>query len=443
MLAALTLGLGLRAWFVVHYARVAGDSLIYGDIARNLLQRHVYGFSLDPHFAHGVRPTLIRVPGYPLFLAACFAVFGVDRYGAVLWVQVVVDLGTCLLVSGLAGRLFGRRAGMAGLWLAALCPFTANYVIAPLTETLTLFTIAAAFYCFQRWREALDGKREAWWLVGLGAALAYSVLLRPEQGLLAAALVPAVLLVGNLRKALLVSVLTVLPLVPWAARNWQVFHRVQPLAPRFANDPGEFNPAGFERWYRTWAIDFASTDAVYWHYDGAPIAVGDLPNRAFDSQAQYAETEALLDDYNLTTSSSPDLDVRFDAIARARIKSDPLRYYVSLPVARWFNMTFRPRADMLPVPLEWWRFRAHRGVTVFAWGYAGLSLAYLLLAGATVWRREDWARHRTLVGAMLGFLALRSLLLMTIDNSEPRYTLEFFPVVLVLGAAVFARRPRV
>src|SRR5271154_113159 len=141
--------------------------------------------------------------------------------------------------------------------------------------------------------------------------MAYSVLLRPEQGLLAASVIPAMLWMSWRRdetrrlrlKAILPVVLAalcvVLPLAPWALRNWRTFHVVQPLAPRYATDPGEFVPLGFQRWYRTWAIDFASTEEVYWNYDSASVEIGDLPVRAFDSGEQYARTEAILNDYNL------------------------------------------------------------------------------------------------------------------------------------------------
>src|ERR1043166_4298674 len=136
---ALALGLALRLLFVVHTPRIAGDTLIYGDIAKNWMQHGVYGFSQT---ASGPVPTLIRLPGYPLFLALCFGIFGADHYRAVMVVQCLIDLVTCLLVADLARRLFGRRAGMVVLWLAVLCPFTANYVAAPLTETLSLLCIA-------------------------------------------------------------------------------------------------------------------------------------------------------------------------------------------------------------------------------------------------------------------------------------------------------------
>ena len=80
--AALVAGLLLRLWFVHHMARYVGDSLVYGDIARNLLLHRVYGFTGQGGTPGSIliRPTLIRLPGYPLFLAACFRLFGMENY---------------------------------------------------------------------------------------------------------------------------------------------------------------------------------------------------------------------------------------------------------------------------------------------------------------------------------------------------------------------------
>src|ERR1700758_5055901 len=86
---AIVTGFALRLGFIAHAAKIDCDSLIYGDIAKNLLTHGVYGFSQT---AAGPAPTLIRLPGYPLFLMLCFRVFGVDRYTAVMGVQAVVDL---------------------------------------------------------------------------------------------------------------------------------------------------------------------------------------------------------------------------------------------------------------------------------------------------------------------------------------------------------------
>ncbi len=457
---ALLAGLLLRLFFLLRFPYTAGDSLIYGDIAHNLLVHHVYGFQKVLGAATGApRPTLIRLPGYPLFLAACFRIFGLDRFGPVLFVQAVLDLGTCCLLAATAARLFGRRAGVAALWLSALCPFTANYAAAPLTETLTLFCIAAAFFSLKRWQKKVSdsgGARFDRWLLLLALALAYAILLRPEQGLLAAAMLPAVVWISlrasrasrasgpqgmlrALRPAVAVAVLTILPLVPWTIRNWQVFHVFEPLAPRFATDPGETNPSGFQRWYRTWAIEFASTESVYWPYDGTPISLSDLPARAFDSPEQYVATDALLNTYNDNPDATPEIDKRFNALGIERIRHHGFRYYVQLPLARLLNMTLRPRTEMLPVPVVWWRFREHPRSSFVALALAALNLMFIALAALTAVRRELWSRRDPLLWSMLATIGMRCALLLTLDNSEPRYTLEFYPVLLILGSATIAR----
>ena len=433
VIAALAAGLALRLWWVWRYGQTTVDGRVYGEFARNVIEHHVYGWD---RVGKAPLPTLIRLPGYPLFLGVCFLLFGMENYTAVMLVQVVVDLATCLLLGGLAARMFGRRAGVAAVWMAALCPFMANYTAVPLTETWTLFCMAAAFYGVARW--SADTGRAWWWGVGIGAALSYAVLLRPEQGMLAVAVVPAMVWLGGrrrLRQVGVVCVLTVLPLAPWAVRNWRVFHVIQPLAPRYATDPGDRINYGFQRWYRTWAAEFTTTETVYWNYDGSPILIQDLPDRAFDSNAQYAETAAVLAQYDENDNPSDALDQQFMAIAEERVHADPVRYYVVLPVARVLDMLFRPRTELLPVPLEWWKFRLHKGADALEWGYAGLNAGYFVLAWFGLRRRGPSA----LVWMMVSTTVMRSLLLLTLDNSEARYTLEFYPVMLVLGSAVVAR----
>jgi 4-amino-4-deoxy-L-arabinose transferase-like glycosyltransferase len=466
--AALVAGLLLRLWFIRHLAVVQGDTLVYGAIAKNWLQTGVYGFGHQTTAAGltVVRPTLIRLPGYPLFLAACFRLFGMENYRAVLYVQAAADLLTCWLAAALAARLFGRRALLPVLWLAALCPFTANYVAAALTETLVLTTIALAFYAFARWQDAGLGFNPWLWVVAF--ALAYSLLLRPDQGLLSAAVIPAMLwrslatrepsrhVLAAALPTLAAALCIVLPFIPWTIRNGRTFHVFQPLAPRYANDPGDPPPLGFARWYRTWAIEFASTDEVYWCYDGNRIELPSLPPRAFELSSPAASeqlrdrTAALLADYNATTNVTPAIDARFAALAAERIHAHPILSYLGLPIARLFDMILRPRVEMMPIPDEWWRWKPRPAQAIFAAAYAALNLAYVALgcAGFFLWGRRHWLspgssnsgtnRFRQLALAMAASLILRCALLLTLDNAEPRYTLEFFPVLLAWAGALFA-----
>jgi hypothetical protein len=142
-LLATIAGLALRLFFVFRFPHVAGDSLIYGDIAKNWLQHGIYGLSGPDE----ISPTYIRLPGYPAFLAAVFAIFGMEHYRAVLALQVVVDVGTCFLIADMARRLVSPRAARAAFLLAALCPFLASYAAAALTETLEIFFTVLAFDC--------------------------------------------------------------------------------------------------------------------------------------------------------------------------------------------------------------------------------------------------------------------------------------------------------
>src|SRR5438132_12561617 len=121
------------------------DGKVYAQIARNVLEQHVYSHETEAPYD----PSLIRVPGYPLFLAAIYRVFGHTNNGAVRIVQALIDTGTCALVALLAflWQPDERRkiaTAIAALALAAVNPFTTIYAATILTEVPTTFLIVAA-----------------------------------------------------------------------------------------------------------------------------------------------------------------------------------------------------------------------------------------------------------------------------------------------------------
>jgi hypothetical protein len=445
--AALLAGAALRLLLFHFRPAFSNDGILYGQLAHNMVAHHVFGFTNDV-----IQPTLIRLPGYPVFLAACFALFGNANYLAVLWLQMAIDLASAALLAALASRIAGPRVGLAAIWLAALS-FTANYSVALLTETLSLTCVTLAFFALERWQASWLYQKPALRYAALaGCALSFAVLLRPDQGLLAAAIIPAILwialrttnrsLINKLLPATIASLIVLLPLLAWTARNWRAFHVIQPLAPRYANDPGETVPYGFQRWYRTWAIDFDSTYDVYWNYDDTTLNLADLPPRAFDNPQQQTQTAAIYAQYNQVTTATQAFDHAFARIASERIAAHPLRYYAELPVARELNMWLRPRTELMRLPIKWWQLHSHPRRSAFEIAYALLNAAYLILAiaGLLIWKRRLYNGRPAIAFAMLTFVALRSLLLLTLDNSEPRYTLECFPIVILLAAFTFAPR---
>jgi hypothetical protein len=517
-LCAILAGAALRVWMLHKFFEVSGDSQLYGSMAKNLLLHGRYAVSDGSGMAH---ETLIRLPGYPLFLAACFRLFGMENYFAPACIQIVADLAGCILLALLAHRITRRMsAAQATLWLACLCPFTAIFTAFPLTEAPTLFCIALAMGALARFQDRAD------WPSALAFtfAITYAALLRPDGALIALAFAPPMILAlwrstvptglrvrstvppdvlkdhdpgvvlteqvpggalkrhdpgvalkghdfsradsrtnlsralapegwapdtplpqhslstsrfapgASARKLLVCLLLALTPFAAWTIRNARVFHVFQPLAPRYATDPGEPTWPGFQRWMKTWCLDFISTDQVYWNMPGSPLDIHDLPNRAFDSPAQRAETENLFADYQSNGMElAPDLDARFAQLAARRIAAHPLRYYLWLPIGRVADMLFRPRVENLPIDLDWWVYAHHWAETRFSWFYVGLNAFYFLLAVAGLCMRPrlwPW---------MVLYFVLRCALLATIEAPEARYTIEFFPTFTVLGGIAISR----
>jgi 4-amino-4-deoxy-L-arabinose transferase-like glycosyltransferase len=436
-------GLILRLIFLIRFPAVVTDSFVYGDIAKNWLQHGIYGLS----GADEISPTYIRLPGYPAFLAFIFAIFGMEHYRAVLVTQVFIDMGTCFVCADLARRLLGERSAKGAFVLAALCPFLADYSAAALTETLEIFFTALGLHLAVR---AFQERTIFAW-IGCGLSCAAAILLRPDGALLLFAIVLYVVWTairqwqrsGNARSvtvyaqgALVVTLLAVAPLAPWAWRNWKVFHRFQPLAPRYANEEDEFVPRGFNRWVKTWIADYTSVEEIYWAVPGSAIEASKLPNRAFDSAQQQAATARLIDDYNNLLHVSPELDGRFDSVASERIRARPVRYYLSLPLIRIADMWLRPRTEMLPCDSRWWEFNDDPKWSALAVAFGVVSLLYIV-CGFTGFVR---ARKVHLLSFLLLFVIVRSLFLGTLENPEPRYTLEMYPVVIVFAAAALWRK---
>ena len=434
--------LALRLVFLRQFPSVSNDSFLYGDIAKNWLQHGVFGLTE----AGRVVPTDIRLPGYPAFLALVFSIFGMEHYRAVLCVQIFVDLATCFLISDLARRTLSDRAAKAAFLLAGVCPFLANYSAAALTETLEIFFTVLALDFAVAGLDALEGGRLFPWF-GCGAAIAGAILLRPDGGLLLLAVLAYLAFLAFQRTragqsgrcifaaGVVVVGISLLPLVPWALRNLHSMHRFQPLAPRYANAADEVVPTGFNRWVKTWMAEYTSVEEIYWSMPGEAVDANKLPARAFDSAQQRQATLDLFREYNAQLLLSPPLDARFAALATERVHSHPLRYYVWLPGLRIADMWLRPRTELLPSDPRWWEFNDDPKWSALAVAFGAIGLLYIgaALAGVTL---SPITKHFAL---FLTFVMARSVFLGTLENPEPRYTLEMYPVVVIAASALFGK----
>ncbi len=459
----------LRLIFVFAFPAITSDSDIYANIASNWLHHSSYALTEGGQIV----PTDIRLPGYPALLALIFFIARGNHFVPVLLAQVLFDLGTCFLIADLARRLFSHRAAMAAFLLSGLCPFLANYSAAALAETAEIFfTVVALDFAViglqdlglqEPGLQELDSQKlrspesqpkqpsrmrllQIWPSCGLAVGVA--ILFRPDGGLLLVSLgiCFAWIFLRAIRShhgvgsivpaAVLTGIFALLPLLPWTLRNFHTLHEFQALAPRYATDPGEYLAAGFNLWTKTWIADYASVEEVYWNVPGYSIDIKDLPSRAFDSSAQRAKTEQMLNAYNQTKSVSPELDAQFFDLARERIHTHPFRYYMGLPASRIADMWLRPRTGLLPADVRWWEWNDSALWSAVTLALGAINLVYIVGGLCGFFRVRPTA---PLVLLAL-FCAVRSLFLGTLENPEPRYTLEMYPVVIIFFSACFAGR---
>ena len=534
-LTLLTFAGGFRILVAHHWPNDApDDGRVYAQIARNLLEQHSFSDATEPPY----EPTLIRLPGYPLFLAAIYKVFGHGNNGAVRIVQALIDTATCGLIALLAfywepDEERKRGAAIAALALAAVCPFTTIYSATILTEVPTIFlavamcVAATKAFTTEGTENASRRNRILWWsATGFLGGLA--VLIRPDSGLFVAAIGLTLVVAGairfkqHLRKTLVSGVVFslafVIVLTPWTIRNWRVFHRFQPLAPAHGEMPNEYVAHGYYRWLRTWLDDERYIAPFLWSLDADPIDIDDVPPQAFDSEDEKIRVAALFDKYNdpdgsqavnsatpqpsptpkasptQTPASSPrppvkppasqknsnvnanssadedtsddsdqgdepdnpnesaqpepephghvqmtpEIDAAFAQLARERIARHPFRFYVWLPIARAETMWFDTHSQYWPfegdlLPLEDLDYTGHQQfwLPLFA-GLTGVYTLLGLLGGWLLWASRKVAARRWLLLAGL-IIFSRLAFFSTLENPEPRYVVEFFPFLSILG----------
>ncbi len=444
----LAVGLVLRLAFVYFPRPVDDDTFDYLQMGHNLFHYGIYGTGAGDDMG----PSTYRLPGYPIFLAtfeSLFARFWPNTWFTTVFLfQTAVDLVSGLLLAAFARRHLSDRAAEVTLALAMLCPFTAVYSAIAMTECFSVFAISLGIYAAGRAIAAeATGKRDLSALIMAGCASAFGTLLRPDGIFLFAAIAlglfsytlrnhaaaqPAhIAFRRSLAATSIFSIVALLPLVPWTVRNWEVFHIFQPLAPRYA-DPGELSIAGARRWLRTWTIDFADTAVVCWQFPGNFVDPIDIPQRAFDSPQQRAYGLQLLAEYNRDFSLTPSLIDRFGAVAGVNIKAHPIRYYVGLPLLRDADMLLRPRTLEFSLDVFWWRWSEHPAESAWAIFLGLLNLFYVVAAASA------FIRRRVPLPWMLGsYIVLRFILLGAMENPEPRYTVQCFPILIVAAAAAF------
>jgi 4-amino-4-deoxy-L-arabinose transferase-like glycosyltransferase len=372
----------IRVAFVLFSHGTTGNPLLdserYTRVALNLLAGN--GFA-----EWGNHPTAFVPPLYPLFLSACFKVFGAGD----LPVKLIQALLGGLLpwpVFKMGRMLSGGPTGVLAAGVTAVYPDLVVMTGYLYTETVFIL-LTCLFFMFLL--GAIRTDRTASWVMaglafGLGMLVRNLLFFFPAFLLLAGLAVRA--LRPRLRKIILMSMAGYALLAPWTIRNALVFHRFVPVT----------TGGGREFWV------------------GSDIAHG--------GRFHYGETAGAVEALTAGAKSEPDKDALLMAAAFANIRENPAGYCkVCLgKAARYFFQVYEN------IPTGASRMTNRLIALVLALSYYPL-LAFGL-AGLWMSRRDraGWAP--------LTALFAYTLLLYTAMHFVPRYRIPLIPFMSLFAA---------
>ena len=167
---------------------------------------------------------------------------------------------------------------------------------------------------------------------------------------------------------------------------------------------------------------------------------GDSSGDEEDQPEEEPEPEENPEPADTNVEMTPEVDAGFAQIGQERVAHSRLRYYVKLPLKRAMTLWFDTHSQYYPfngelLPLADLDHDIHQQywLPLFA-GLTGIYTLFGVIGGWLLWRSRE--RRWLLMMALLIFLRLG--FFASLENPEPRYTVEFFPFLIILGAAGLA-----
>ncbi|MDR3416672.1 MAG: hypothetical protein P4L83_10845 [Nevskia sp.] len=384
-----------------------GDAIQYCDYAWNLAHYHV--FSMAAPGSDSVPPDAFRDPGYPLFLASLLLVWGSGDpwYHTVLLVQALIGALTAGLTVALALRWLRPRWALGAGLAVALWPHNVAIAGYLLSETLFGFMALLALWLYA-WAA---GSRSVPRWIGAGVGFGAAAMVNATLVLLGPLLALSLLVRGAAPRRLALALLLGSLLLPgaWAVR-------------------GASLPAG------------GSNRAIVNLVQGSWPAYHSSYIKSFfgDAKAQQVQSDVAKDVELAGTSPR-----RWLAATARRFAAEPMRYlgwYAWKPALMWAWSIRIGVGDVYPYPTEHPIYNSVPALRLFESLCVGVNpLLFALMGGMALLvlaRPARLAAAPALYAAAL--LVVYETLIYTVLQSEPRYSIPFRPLEIILVATALA-----
>lgn len=192
----------------------SADTKTYHDLSCNLLK---YGtFIIDK----ADNPGIFRTPGYPLFLAFVYSIFGINSLPVIIFQIILSSIG-CVLLYYMLSRMFDRWVALTGAFLYLLDMPSIYYSNKILSETLFTCIFIAFIFAFTLFFE----KQKYIYIVVSGLLLGIVTLIRPVTYYLVIFLFVAYF-AKQIKKGIghfiIFTLMYMCVVMPWVFRNYTV-----------------------------------------------------------------------------------------------------------------------------------------------------------------------------------------------------------------------------
>ncbi len=205
------------------YGRVlVSDEVQYETLGWNLASGHGYSLSLETPY----KPTALREPAYPVFIAHIYKIFG-RHYIFVYIMQIFLFSCALILMFKICKEIFGEKVAKYSTFLTAICPTLTNYSVIYYSEILFIFLLSLTVYFAILAKKTENIK----WFIAVGIAMGLVILTKAAMIFSPIFIVVFFLLGRNknlniinyIANIILVVFLIAIILTPWILRNYSLF----------------------------------------------------------------------------------------------------------------------------------------------------------------------------------------------------------------------------
>jgi 4-amino-4-deoxy-L-arabinose transferase-like glycosyltransferase len=439
---------------------ISPDSQSYLTVARNIFENGCVSLSLPesgmciPHWGGN------HLPGYPAFAA----LFGANPELVLIAQNLFFALaGVYLIYSAYQYWQSQFIAICIGIVLA-ISPLQFGWGRFVLPDMLSN---AVLLFAFAEILQSIRFGKLRWF--SLGAAVSIAVFLRYDGILLTIPVAVAGLYIHGFKagilRGMLVAAVIAVPLAGWWARSISADLGYFPQQ-RFMSD-GSYRPAGYLAWVRSWSGNLYEAANAGYPVANKRYSAISVAENAWNGDHERETVLSLLARLSAFDGEDfpVDLDNEFGKIADDRVRANPARQYVFLPLQRagafWFNPYYSfglPGIELGTALSQEDRIRFLSGSIYVKFkivlehpvavlgkigltAYRGLLLGVLIFLVAVL-KRTSQKQTRILVGSILGFVLVKVIILSFQESVDSRYLIGVFALLeisLLPGLYLFIR----